>query len=84
MQSPKVERMDWPAQSPDLDSIENFWCRVSCLICKNKPKAKRELVEQVVAAWFRVISLEELTKLFKSLPRRRKIVIENHGWPTKY
>ena len=80
----RVKRMDWPAQSPDLNSIENLWYRVSTIIGKNKPKTKRELIEQVIAAWYRVISAEELKKLVDSLPLRCKMVIENNGWPTKY
>ena len=48
----KVEQMDWPAQSPDLNPIENLWNRVSCIVSKNKPKTRRELIEQVSAAWF--------------------------------
>ena len=52
----KVERMDWPAQSPDFNPIENLWNRVSCIVGKNKPKTRRELIEQVIAAWFRVIT----------------------------
>ena len=83
-ESHQVERMEWPAQSPDLNPIENLWYRISCIISKNKPKTKRELIEQVIAAWLRVISPEELTKLVDSLPRRCKMVIENKGWPTKY
>ena len=80
----KVERMDWPAQSPDLNPIENLWNRVSCIVGKNKSKIRRELIEQVIAAWFRVITPEELKKLVDSLPRRFKLVIDNHGWPIKY
>ena len=80
----RVKRMDWPAQSPDLNPIENLWYRVSTIIGKNKPKTKRELIEQVIAAWYGVISAEELKKLVDSLPRRCKMVIENNGWPTKY
>ena len=80
----RVKRMDWPAQSPDLNPIENLWYRVSTIIGKNKPRTKRELIEQVIAAWYRVISAEELKKLVDSLPRRCKMVIENNGWPTKY
>ena len=48
----KVEHMDWPAQSPDLNPIENLWNRVSCIVDKNKPKTGKELIEQVIAAWF--------------------------------
>ena len=81
----KVERMDWPAQSPDLNLSENLWNRVSChIVGKNKPETRRELTEQVIAAWFRVITPEELKKLVDSLPRRCKLVIDNHGWPIKY
>ena len=80
----KVERMDWPAQSPDLNPTENLWNRVSCIVGKNKSKTRRELIEQVIAAWFRVITPEELKKLVDSHPRRCKLVIDNHGWPIKY
>ena len=44
--------MDWPAQSPDLNPIENLWNRVCCIVGKNKPKTRGELMEQVIAAWF--------------------------------
>ena len=37
------------AQSPDLNSFEDLCYRVSCLISKNKSKAKKELIEQVIA-----------------------------------
>jgi len=82
--SQHVERMEWPAQSPDLNPIENLWQRLGNIISKHKPKTKRELTEQVIAGWFRVISQEELAKLVDSLPRRCRMVIQNHGWPIKY
>ena len=76
--------MYWPAQSPDLNPIENLWNQVSCIVGKNKPKTRRELIEQVIAAWFQVITSEELKKLVDSLSRRCKLVIDNQGWPIKY
>ena len=76
--------MDWPAQSLDLNLIENLWNRISCIVGKNKPNTTRELIEQVIAAWFQVITPEELKKLVDSLPRRCKLVIDNHEGPIKY
>ena len=64
--------MDWPAQSHDFNPIENLWYRVSCVVGKNKPKTRRELIEQVTAAWYRVISPEELKELVDSLPAAAK------------
>ena len=34
----KVERKDWPAQSPDLNPIKNWWYGVSCLISTQTEK----------------------------------------------
>ena len=41
-------------------------------------------MEQVIAAWFRIITPEELKKHVDSLPRCCKLAIDNHGWPIKY
>lgn len=72
-----------PAQSPDLNVIENLW-----LTLKNKvniaPIAnKNELRIKITEAW-NAISPEYITKLVESMPRRLQAVIENQGGPTKY
>ena len=38
----KVERMDWPTLSPDLNPIDNLWHQISCLISKSKPRKREE------------------------------------------
>ena len=36
----------------NLNPIEKLWCRASCIIAKNKPKTRTELIEQVVVVGF--------------------------------
>ena len=35
-------------------------------------------MKEVIAAWFRVISVGEITKLIGSIPRCGKVIIKNH------
>ena len=84
MQSHRVAQMNWPAQSPGLNPIENLWHRINVIIAKNKPSNKRELIENIIQAWHHIVTLEELRNLVQSMPRRCKAVIQNKGFPTKY
>ena len=84
MKQEKVKRLNWTAQSPDLNPIENLWQRMAAILNKSKPKTKKELMEEIVKAWHRVIRKEELEKLVLSMPKRCRLLIENKGWPIKY
>ena len=84
MQQERVSTLPWPAQSPDLNPIENLWQRMAAIINKTKPKTKKELMEGIVKAWHRVIEPKELEKLVSSMPKRCRLVIANKGWPIKY
>ena len=84
MQSHRVAQMNWPAQSPGLNPIENLWHRINVIIAKNKPSNKRELIENIIQAWHHIVTLEELRNLVQSMPRRCKAVIKNKGFPTKH
>lgn len=80
----KIKTLDWPAQSPDLNPIENLWYKVALEISKRQPTSKRELIESLIAAWNRVVTHDHLIKLVHSMPTRCRQVIKSKGWPTKY
>lgn len=80
----QLELLPWPAQSPDLNPIENLWHRIGQIVAKDKPTTKRRLIELIIQAWFRVVATESLASLVESMPRRIDAVLRNKGWPTKY
>lgn len=79
-----IRTIDWPAQSPDLNPIENLWHKVALEISKRHPTTKRELIESLIAAWNRVITHDHLVRLVHSMPKRCTQVLKNKGWPIKY
>jgi hypothetical protein len=80
----KVNVLDWPGNSPDLNPIENLWRRLKIIVAKAKPSNKTALLESIVYAWNHVITPAELQKLVDSMTSRCKAVIKSKGYPTKY
>jgi len=63
--------MDWPANSPDLNPIENLWNIVKRNV-ERKNAAKSERSEDAIPESI-------LINLIKSMRRRCELVIENNG-----
>ena len=75
--------MEWPAQSPDLNPIENIWADVKIAVAATKPTSNQALWNVVKESWHK-IPLNRCQELVNSMPTRCKAVIDNKGHATKY
>uniref|UniRef100_A0A3B3Q9U8 Tc1-like transposase DDE domain-containing protein n=1 Tax=Paramormyrops kingsleyae TaxID=1676925 RepID=A0A3B3Q9U8_9TELE len=83
LQTKKIDVMKWPAQSPDLNPIENLWSDLKNSVFDAKPKNAEDLWNVVQSAWA-AISVCRCQMLVDSMPHRCKAVIRNNGYTTKY
>jgi hypothetical protein len=78
-----VDVMDWPAQSPDLNPIENLWGDIKKAVFEAKPTNAEQQWAVVRRAWSE-IPVIRCQKLVDSMSRRCAAVIRNNGYTTKY
>ncbi len=75
--------LDWPANSPDLNPIENLWGIVKRKMRDTRPNNADDLKATVKETWAS-IPPQQCHKLITSMPRRIEAVIKAKGAPTKY
>ena len=78
-----INCLPWPANSPDLNPIEDIWAVLKDRIRRRAPQSKEQLKLVAIREW-NSITLEEIRLRFKSLPRRLLAVIAARGYNTKY
>jgi transposase len=81
----EIDTVNWPAQSPDMNPIENLWA-----IIKQKraakyplPSSEEELIEQIFSIWNN-LDIGLCKNLAKSIENRLKSVIKRKGKAIKY
>jgi len=80
-----IEKMEWPACSPDLNPIEHLWDQLGQRIRNrmNPPVTIRELEDALVEDW-QQIPQESIRRLIRSMPRRCQGVLDANGGNTRY
>ena len=75
--------LDWPANLPDLNPIENLWGIVKRKMRNTRPNNADELKATIKETWAS-ITPQQCHRLIASMPRRIDAVIHAKGAPTKY
>lgn len=75
----------WPANSPDLNPIENVWDILKRRVAKRKDTitTRDQLIALIQEEWVK-IPKEMLGKLVASMPRRCAVIYKARGRSTKY
>lgn len=80
-----IQKMEWPAHSPDLNPIEHLWDglgkRTRALV--PAPATLEELRRALLEQWA-AVPQEDIRRLVASMPRRMEAVIQARGGNTRY
>lgn len=83
LQKSKVNVIDWPAQSPDLNPIENLWSVLKSRVHVRRPANLKQLEEFAKEEWA-MIPEETCLKLVENYTKRLKAVIKQKGHSIDY
>ena len=75
--------LDWPANSPNLNPIENLWGIAKRKMRDMRPNNAAELKAAIKASWSS-ITPEQCHRLIAPMPCRTEAVIHAKGNQTKY
>lgn len=81
----RLKCMSWPAQSPDINIIENVWLYIKrkLQVRVNFINSSQDLYNEILRIW-QDIDVEYIRSLYKTLPKRIQSVIRLKGHFTKH
>jgi transposase len=81
----RIEVLDWPPQSPDLNPIEHLWVHLKRQLAayETEPISMHQLWDRVETEWNKVPA-QVCTDLIETMPERIGAVLEAKGGYTKY
>ena len=79
------QKLDWPANSPDMSIIEHAWYELEKRVAKRRvrPRSEDELWAILQAEWA-ALSKDLCDRLYSSMPRRVASLANAKGGHTKY
>jgi transposase len=84
-QTNRIERLEWPSQSPDLNPIEHVWNEVDRRLrhLPSKITSKDDLWEKLQDVW-KGVELDFCVKLIETMPERVRDVLKAKGGYTRW
>lgn len=79
----EISYLDWPAQSPDINPIENLWDIVDRRVQERAPKTLEDLKKFIQIEWDN-LTQELCQNLSNSFEKRIKLVIKENGGSINY
>lgn len=79
----KIQCIDWPANSPDINPIENTWGLMKTILSGEKFKNVEQWKERIEEIWENFTD-EYMLALVESMPGRLEAVIKNQGKVINY
>ncbi|KAF2359847.1 Transposase Tc1-like [Trinorchestia longiramus] len=79
----KINILEWPSQSPDMNLIENLWRELKLKIQKRAPINITELKEICIEECIK-ITPKTCKRLVVNCYKRLEAIINNNGYATKY
>lgn len=85
LQEVGIQKLQWPARSPDLNPIEHIWDKLKTSIktASNPPQTLSQLRDAALTAW-RDLSQVDIKNVIQSMPDRIQAVIRARGGNTQY
>ena len=79
----EIKQLRWPANSPDLNCIENLWSWLNRQIANEEPHSIDQLRE-IVTKHMSNVPIEMIRNLIESMPSRIDECLKNLGGITRY
>jgi len=85
METERIEHMEWPAVSPDINRIQNMLAEVTRTMdaSASQPTNMAELQQTIIDAW-QALHLQTPATLIDSMPRQVQALYDARGGHTKY